>query len=68
MKLIDLYKNKLCPYQPRYTCDGSECAKFISCIMDEIDAIHVIGGINNIEADDLDRELIKMVTDVHDNC
>jgi hypothetical protein len=36
--------------------------------MDEIDAIHVIGGINNIEADDLDRELIKMVTDVHDNC
>jgi hypothetical protein len=36
-------------------------------MMDEIDALHTIGGINNMGADELDRELIKMVRNAHDN-
>jgi len=60
MKLEDLYINKLCPRQPRYKCGGSECAKFISCMVEEIDALYAMDGINAEEADDLDRELIKL--------
>ncbi len=66
MKLTDLYINKLCPYQPRYKCDGSECAKFISCMVEEIDALHVIGGNNNVESDELDKELVKAVIKYND--
>jgi hypothetical protein len=36
-------------------------------MMDEIDALHTVGGINNMEADELDRELIKLVADAHNN-
>ena len=61
MKLQDLYINKFCPHQPRYKCCGSECAKFISCMMEEIDALYVIGGCENIEA--LDEELAKSIRD-----
>jgi len=69
MKLKDIYDHTNCPSRPSaYYCDGPRCAKFVSCMMDEIDALHVIGGINNIEADDLDHELIKLVTNAHDNC
>jgi len=66
MKLADLYKNKQCPHQPRYICDGSKCAKFTSCMMDEIDSLHIIGAINNMEADELDRELIKTIKKYND--
>lgn len=61
MKLSDLYQHKQCPHQARYSCDGSQCAKFISCMVDEIDSLYVISGITHQEADDLDRELIKAV-------
>ena len=61
MKLTDLYINKLCPRQPRYKCGGTECAKFISCMVEEIDALYAMDGINEEEADDLDRELIEAV-------
>ncbi len=68
MKLQTLYKEKNCPCRPSaYWCDGPRCAKFASCIMDEIDALHVIGAINNVEVDELDNELIKLVKDAHDN-
>ena len=60
MKLEDLYKDKSCPHQPRYKCNGSECAKFISCMVEDIDALYAMDGINAEEADDLDRELIKL--------
>ena len=59
MKLEDLYKDKSCPHQPRYKCNGSECAKFISCMVEEIDALYVIGG-NRESVDELDKELIKV--------
>ncbi len=59
MKLTDLYINKLCPRQPRYKCGGTECAKFISCMVEEIDALYVIGG-NKESVDELDKELIKI--------
>ena len=60
MKLTDIYKDKNCPSRASaYWCDGPRCAKFTSCMMDEIDALHAIGGINNMEADELDRELIN---------
>lgn len=63
MKLEQIYKNKLCPSKSGYICDVTHCAKFISCMMDEIDALHTIGGrgTNNVESDELDRELIKLV-------
>ncbi len=61
MKLKDLYINKFCPLQPRYKCGGSECAKFISCMVEEIDALYAMDGINEEETDDLDGELIKAV-------
>lgn len=61
MKLTDLYINKFCPHQPRYKCNGSECAKFLSCMMEEIDAMYAMDGISCVEADDLDRELVKAV-------
>lgn len=61
MKLADLYINKFCPRQPRYKCSGSECAKFLSCMMEEIDALHVIGRNNEEETNALDNELIKAV-------
>lgn len=61
MKLTDLYINKFCPHQPRYKCEGSDCAKFISCMVEEIDSLHVIGRNNDEETDALDRELIKAV-------
>ena len=66
MKLGDLYLNKHCPHQPRYKCDGSECAKFVSCMVEEIDSLYVIDGITSDEADELDRELIK-TTRKHDD-
>lgn len=66
MKLTDLYLNKLCPRQPRYKCEGSNCAKFISCMIEEIDALHVIGRNNDGETDALDRELIKAVAKCDD--
>lgn len=61
MKLADLYINKLCPHQPRYKCNGSECAKFISCMMEEIDALYAMDGISAEEAEGLDREIVKAV-------
>ena len=61
MKLADLYINKFCPHQPRYKCGGSECAKFISCMVEEIDALYAMDGISAEEADDLDKELAKSV-------
>lgn len=68
MILQTLYKEKNCPSRAlAYWCDGPRCAKFASCMMDEIDALHAIGGINNAEADDLDRELIKLVNNVTSN-
>ena len=62
MKLITLYKSKNCPSRSTaYWCDGKRCAKFVSCIMDEIDAMRAIGAITMEESDALDKELIKMV-------
>ena len=61
MKLSNIYRNKQCPHQPRYTCDNIQCTKFISCMMNEIDALHAIGGITEEEADMLDGELVKCV-------
>jgi len=60
MRLSNLYKDKHCPLQPRYTCD-SQCAKFISCMMSEIDSLYAMDGISHSEVDELNRELIKMV-------
>lgn len=63
MKLTDLYLNKLCPHQPRYKCDGTNCAKFLSCMMEEIDTLFVIGGDREKEdAELMDKELMKAVT------
>lgn len=68
MKLTDVYTHTNCPSRSSaYYCDGPHCTKFISCMMDEIDALHAIGGINNVEVDDLDRELIQLVKDAHNN-
>ena len=39
MKLSVLYKNKYCPHRPPYVCDGHKCAKFASCMMEEIEVI-----------------------------
>jgi len=68
IKLQDIYKNKFCPNRIGYMCDNVRCAKFISCMVNEIDALHEIGGINTIEIDELDRELISTVQNAHDNC
>jgi putative intracellular protease/amidase len=32
---------------------------------EEIDALYVIGGVNHAEADDFDKELVKLVRDVY---
>lgn len=62
MKLTDLYEDKLCPRQPRYKCDGPSCAKFLSCMMEEIDALYVIGGDREKEdAELMDKELMRAV-------
>ena len=61
MKLTNLYEYKLCPHQPRYKCEGSHCAKFPSCMMEEIDALYTMDGIGDEEADNLDQETIKSV-------
>jgi hypothetical protein len=69
MKLEQLYKHKLCPSKSGYTCDDIRCAKFISCMMNEIDALYVIGGINNVDTNELNAELLQMVvSNAHDNC
>lgn len=61
MKLTDLYKGKFCPLaSSSYRCENIKCAKFISCMVEEIDALYAMDGINEEEADDLDRELIKL--------
>lgn len=60
MRLVDLYLNKLCPRQPRHMCDGSMCAKFVSCMVEEIDALYVISG-NKEAVEEFDKELIKAV-------
>ena len=39
MKLSVLYKGKYCPHRPPYVCDGYKCAKFASCMMEEINII-----------------------------
>ena len=62
MKLSNLHKSKNCPSRATaYWCDGKRCAKFVSCMADEIDALCAIGAITMEEADALDKELIKMV-------
>ena len=68
MKLETIYKTKNCPSRSTaYWCDGKRCAKFVSCIMDEIDALHAIGGITMEEANVLDKELIKTVRNDHED-
>ena len=61
MKLEDLYHHKQCPYQPRYICDNIQCAKFISCMVEEIDSLYAINGITEEEADALDGELVECI-------
>ena len=39
MKLTTLYKGKYCPRKAPYICDGHKCAKFASCMMEEINII-----------------------------
>ena len=39
MKLTTLYKGKYCPRRSPYVCDGHNCAKFASCMMEEIEVI-----------------------------
>jgi hypothetical protein len=69
IKLKDIYDHKYCPIKPTgYVCEGNKCAKFISCMVDEIDALNVI-GVNSAEINDLDNELYKMVdVNANNNC
>ena len=60
MNLKSIYTDKLCPQQPRYKCEGSHCAKFVSCMVEEIDSLYIIGGITSDDADNLDKELVKI--------
>lgn len=68
IKLEDIYKNKICPYRIGYVCDGEKCVKFISCILDEIDSLHIV-GVDSAQIYALDRDIIKKVfPNAHDNC
>ena len=64
MKLESFYDNKLCPHKTKaYWCDGQRCVKFVSCMKNEIDALYAISGINTLELDTIEIELIKMLRD-----
>ena len=56
MKLSVLYKDKYCPHRPPYVCDGHKCAKFASCMMEEINIIP-----RQYERDNLINELLEEI-------
>jgi hypothetical protein len=59
--LEQIYERKICPYI-KSNCIGANCAKFTTCIGDEVDALFAI-GISQEDYDILGNEIIKMVTE-----
>lgn len=60
--LEQLYTKKECPYRRRGEwCIGKNCAKFASCMTDEIDAICDIGFPQEC-AEEFIKQLFEMVT------